>query len=102
MTDRRRLAALALIPATAGVFGASVAWAGAHDPMAADAASAAATPVAAAATPDAAQVAQDQQMADLAAQVEAARVRIAELQVVLSTRAADAAALAAPLSLIHI
>ena len=38
MTDRsrygRRLAALAIVPVSAGVFGGGVAWAGSHDPLA--------------------------------------------------------------------
>ncbi len=38
MTDRarhgRRLAALAVVPLSAGVFGTGVAWAGSHDPLA--------------------------------------------------------------------
>jgi len=93
MTTDRRWVALALIPAAAGVFGASVSWAGSHDPLAAAAPTTVAAP---SPTLDPARIAQDQQMADLAAQVEATRLRIAELQAALAAQTANAQAPAAP------
>lgn len=93
MTTDRRWVALALIPAAAGVFGASVSWAGSHDPLAAAAPTTVAAP---SPTLDPARIAQEQQMADLAAQVEATRLRIAELQAALAAQTANAQAPAAP------
>ena len=99
MTDaralRRRVAALAMIPATAGIFGASVAWASWHDPLAKSASSTTAPvqPPAAAGNDQAA--ATDQRLIDLTAQVAAAETRIAELQGSLMTQAAVAPAPAA-------
>jgi hypothetical protein len=93
MTDRR-FVGLLLIPAAATVFGASVAWAAANDPLAA--AAPAPTPSAVPAAPPApADAAEEQRMADLAVQIEAARARIAELQTVLAVRDAAAAQAAA-------
>jgi hypothetical protein len=93
MTDRR-FAGLLLIPAAATIFGASVAWAASNDPLAvaAPAPTPSAVPVA---PPTQADAATEQQMADLAVQIEAARVRIADLQTVLATRDAASAQAAA-------
>jgi hypothetical protein len=88
---RRRVTALAMIPATAGVFGASVAWAGSHDPLAATSSSTAA-PTAAAVD----QVAVDQRVTALTAQVTWAESRIAALQATLDAQAAAAQASPTP------
>ena len=93
MTDaralRRRVTALAIIPATAGIFGASVAWASSHDPLAKTAASTAApnqtVPTAGAGDQAAAT---DQRLVDLTAQVAAAEARIAALQGTLTAQGA--------------
>lgn len=89
-TFRRRAAALALIPATAGVFGASLAWAGANDPLA-TASSSSIQPAPATQTPDP-RPTPDEHIADLTAQVVSAQARIAALRAVLAARAADTAA----------
>lgn len=97
-TFRRRAAALALFPAAAGLFGASVAWAGANDPLAAQTAAAAqvsADTRAILAQAAAAQAANDQHLADLSNQVVTTQARIAELQAVLDARNAAAAAVQA-------
>jgi len=95
MTDsakvRRRATALALIPATAGVFGASVAWASSHDPFAAGAASAVSASADPATTPDP-QPTVDQQVSDLAAKITQAQDRIAQLQVTLDAQTGGTAA----------
>lgn len=87
---RRSAATLALIPAAAGIFGASVAWAGAHDPLVATATTA--VPAMPEPTPAAASgpTAEDQQLANLTGQVLAAQARIAALRATLATQAADA------------
>ena len=93
MTDsakvRRRATALALIPATAGVFGASVAWASSHDPFSAAAgaagAPAASAPAGQTTTPDP-QATVDQQVTDLAAKISQAQDRIAQLQATLDAQ----------------
>ncbi|WP_024286579.1 hypothetical protein [Cellulomonas sp. KRMCY2] len=91
---RRRAATLALIPAAAGIFGGSVAWAGAHDPLAVAATSTdqpTAQPTADAAPAVASgPTAEDQRLADLTAQVLAAQARIAALQATLAAQASDA------------
>ncbi|HEX7805826.1 MAG TPA: hypothetical protein VF413_06660, partial [Cellulomonas sp.] len=73
---RRRVTALAMIPATAGVFGVGVAWASSHDPLAAasnvastQSASPQATVTAVAVDP---QVAIDQRLTELNGQVVSA------------------------------
>jgi TolA-binding protein len=90
---RRRATALALIPATAGVFGASVAWASSHDPFAAGAGAAPAAVASAnpATTPDP-QPTVDQQVSDLAAKITQAQDRIAQLQVTLDAQTGGTAA----------
>ena len=88
---RRRATALALIPATAGVFGASVAWASSHDPFAAGAASAVSASADPAPTPDP-QPTVDQQVSDLAAKITQAQDRIAQLQVTLDAQTGGTAA----------
>jgi hypothetical protein len=97
MTDaralRRRVTALAMIPAAAGVFGASVAWASSHDPLAQASSSAATTaqttgaPTAAEPTPAAIdrQAVIDQRLSALNAQIGSAEARIVELQAPPST-----------------
>ncbi|NMM17298.1 MAG: hypothetical protein HHJ14_09255, partial [Cellulomonas sp.] len=90
---RRRVIALAMIPATAGVFGAGVAWASSHDPLAAASSSTSAPtqsalpttlptapPTAAAIDP---QVVIDQRLTALNGQVVSAESRIAALQATL-------------------
>lgn len=89
MTDRsrhgRRLAALAVVPLSAGVLGTGVAWAGSHDPLA----TAAPEPTAPAPSPTATA---DPRVDQLLTEVEQARQRIAELQATLDARASAAAA----------
>jgi hypothetical protein len=98
MTDaakvRRRATALALIPATAGIFGVSVAWASSHDPFTAagsTAAPAAAGPAVPATTPDP-QTTVDPQVADLTAKISQAQERLAQLQATFDAQAGGAAA----------
>ena len=94
MTDRRaltHLAGLALVPVTVGLFGGTVTWAVAHDPMAS------ASPVAAIDAPTVAPGPTSDPrltaLAALAVQVQAAQDRVAQLQVALDARvAAEAAA----------
>lgn len=100
MTDRspltgrsrrgRGLVGLALVPLTAGLFGAGVTWAQAHDPRTA----AASEPVAPAATTPAPVPMEttDPRLTALAAQVAGAQARVATLRAVLAQRAEDAAA----------
>ena len=94
---RRRVTALAMIPATAGVFGVGVAWASSHDPLAAASSSTSpptesvlpqALPTAAAVDP---QVMIDRRLTELNAQVVSAKARIAALQGTLAAQAAAAA-----------
>jgi hypothetical protein len=104
MTDaralRRRVTALAMIPAAAGVFGASVAWASSHDPLAQASSATTSTatpttpaPTTAAPTPTVSdrQAVIDQRLTELNAQVGSAESRIAELQATLAAQAAQAA-----------
>ena len=88
MTDRgrygRRLAALGLVPLSAGVFGGGMAWAGSHDPVAEPAPTATPTPVATSTT--------DPQVTAALAELADAKARIAALQATLDQRAAAAAA----------
>jgi len=104
MTDiralRRRVTALAMIPAAAGVFGASVAWASSHDPLAQASSATTSTatpttpaPTTAAPTPTVSdrQAVIDQHLTELNAQVGSAESRIAELQATLAAQAASAA-----------
>ncbi|PVU82649.1 hypothetical protein DDP54_06110 [Cellulomonas sp. WB94] len=93
------MTALAMIPATAGVFGATVAWASAHDPLAAASSATAsesalpqASPTAEAVVP---QAAVDQRLLELNRQVVSAEARIAELRAALAAQAAAAGAAAA-------
>lgn len=105
MTDvralRRRVTALAMIPAAAGVFGASVAWASSHDPLAQASSATTSTatpttpaPTTAAPTPTVSdrQAVIDQRLTELNAQIGSAESRIAELQATLAAQAASTAA----------
>lgn len=81
MTDHaravRRLYALALLPLSAGVLGGGIAWAQAHDPRVTD--------------PGTLDASADPDLAELLADVDAARERLADLQDTLDARAeADA------------
>ncbi|NTW42560.1 MAG: hypothetical protein HGA44_22260, partial [Cellulomonadaceae bacterium] len=81
MTERaarnRGLAALALVPLAAGVFGGTLAWAGSHDPLAAVTVEPA--PATVAPVPDGRTVASGL-VGDLTVQVVDAQARIARLQ----------------------
>lgn len=89
MTDRhlvrRRAATIALLPAVAGVFGGSLAWAGSHDPLSSG--QAGATP--SVATSDGGGPAEA-----LAAQVQDAQQRLAALEASLAQRQAAQSAAA--------
>jgi len=89
--SERQATGLVLVPAAAALLGVSVAWAGAHDPLAPEQQ---APPAATTATATAPAATQDPRVAALAAQIEAARVRVAELQATLAARAAQSAAAA--------
>ncbi|HWS57344.1 MAG TPA: hypothetical protein VN257_02305 [Actinotalea sp.] len=104
MTDRRPsrrgLVALAVVPLTAGAFGASTAWAGAHDPLAAapEAAAAApfaAVPVAQVSAGPAEPTPTEVLLGALSVEVADAQARVLALQATLDQRAADSAAAAA-------
>ena len=91
MTDRgrygRRLAALGLVPLSAGAFGGGVAWAGSHDPLAEPVRASTPTPVATSTT--------DPQLTAALAEVADAKARIVALQATLDRRAVAAAAASA-------
>jgi hypothetical protein len=88
MTDRarysRRLAALGLVPLSAGAFGGAMAWAGSHDPLAPALPTTSPTPAAASTT--------DPEVTAALADVADAKARILALQATLDQRAAAAAA----------
>ena len=87
MTDRarysRRLAALGLVPLSAGAFGGGVAWAGSHDPLTPAVPTSSPTPVASSTT--------DPQVTAALAEVADAKARIVALQATLDQRAAATA-----------
>ena len=88
MTERarhtRRLAALGLVPLSAGAFGGAMVWAGSHNPLVATVPTSSPTPVAASTT--------DPQVTAALAEVADAKAQIVALQAILDQRAAAAAA----------